>query len=148
MIAHYTDFKDFLICYKTWATATLNVKLNLFRSCVHTNICMFFFSPTVSFINIDSHVSLVRLGSGPVGDDDHYQIERGPQRQHVGPLGELGGSRKELGGYQREQGGSQWELSGPQELGGPQMELGGFQMELGGFQMEPAGRASESAGRA
>ena len=54
-----------------------------------------------SFIDIETHVSLAVIWQRlHIEDDDHYQKERRLQRQHEGPLGELGGSRKELGGLQ------------------------------------------------
>ena len=51
-----------------------------------------------NFMKVESHVS---LGSGLVGDDDHYKGERGSQiwlqRQPRGPPWELGGPCKEPG---------------------------------------------------
>ena len=42
------------------------------------------------FINIEFKVSLkVVSGQRPVGDNDHYHRESGPQRQRGGPLGRL-----------------------------------------------------------
>ena len=45
------------------------------------------------------------MGSGPIGDDDSYHRERGPQRQHGGPLRRPAGRGSELAKRPREGGG-------------------------------------------